>query len=74
MPPVGLQLVNIETLLTRLHESRTVSVYEAIERLVQAGESVGFDSKTLIRLLDQGKTFEELLELIETKMECLQAA
>ena len=74
MPPVRPQLVNIEILLTRLHESREVSVYEAIERLVQAGESVGFDASTLIRLLDQGRTFEELLELVESKMECLQAA
>jgi hypothetical protein len=41
---------------------------------VQAGESVGVDPGMLIRLLDQGKTFKELLELVEAKMECLQAA
>jgi hypothetical protein len=30
--------------------------------------------KALVRMLDQGMTFEELLELIESKMECLQKA
>ena len=62
----------IETFLDRLHEAREVSVYDSIERLVKAGEAVGLDAKTLIRMLDQGMTFQELLELIEAKMEYLQ--
>ena len=64
----------LEVFLTRLRESHELSVYEAIERLVQAGEAVGFDSDALLRMLDQGKTFGELLEIIESKMECLQRA
>jgi hypothetical protein len=71
----GTQTVNtFEVFLTRLRESHEVSVYEAIERLVQAGESVGLSENTLIRMLDRGMTFEQLLELIESKMECSQAA
>jgi hypothetical protein len=62
----------IETFLDRLHEAREVSVYGSIERLVQAGEAVGLDANTLMKMLDQGMTFQELLELIEAKMECLQ--
>jgi hypothetical protein len=42
--------------------------------LVRAGESVGRGASALIRLLDQGMTFEELLEHVESKMECLQKA
>ncbi len=62
----------IEVLVTRLHESHVVSVYEAIERLVQAGEAVGLDANQLLRMLDRGMSFEELLEFIEVQMECLQ--
>jgi len=69
--PAGTQPVNtFEAFLARLHESHEVSVYAAVERLVQAGETVGFDTNTLMRMLDQGMTFEELLQLIESKMEC----
>jgi hypothetical protein len=57
-----------EGFLTRLHESHELSVYEAIERLVQAGEAVGLDAAALLRLLDRGMTFEKLLEVIESKM------
>ena len=64
----------IEILLTRLHECREVAVYEAIERLVQAAEAVGFDAHDLVQMLDQGKTFEEVLEVIESKLELLQKA
>jgi hypothetical protein len=63
-----------EDLLTHFSESNEVSVYEAIERLVQAGETVGFDAHGLPEMLDHGMTFEELLELIESKMECLEKA
>jgi len=73
--PAGTQSVNtFEDFLTRLRESHEVSVYEAIERLVQAGEAVGFEAHALLRMLDRGMTFEEMLELIESKMECLQKA
>jgi len=73
--PAGTQLVNtFEAFLTRLRESHEVSVYEAIERLIQAGEAVGFEADTLIRMLDRGMSFEELLEVIESKMECSQKA
>ncbi len=73
--PVGTQSANtFEALLTRLRESHEVSVYEAIERLTHAGEAVGFDVHDLIGMLDRGMTFEELLELIESKMESSQTA
>jgi hypothetical protein len=73
--PVGIQSANtFEALLTRLRESHEVSVYEAIERFIYAGEAVGFDVHDLIGMLDRGMTFEELLELIESKMESSQTA
>ncbi len=62
----------LETFLARLHESHEVSAYEAIERLVQAGEAVGLDSNKLLRMLDQGMSFERLMEVIEARMACLQ--
>ncbi len=58
----------LETVLTRLGESHELSVYCAIERLVQAADAVEINAETLVRLLDQGMTFAELLELIESKM------
>jgi hypothetical protein len=63
-----------EAFLARLRESHDVSVYEAIERLTHAGEAVGFSAHDLIGMLDRGMTFEELLELIESKMESSQTA
>jgi len=63
-----------EVFLTRLRETHDVSVYEAIERLTRAGEAVGIDAHGLISMLDRGMTFEELLELIESKMESSQTA
>jgi hypothetical protein len=73
--PVGTQSANtFDPFLTRLRESHDVSVDEAIERLTHAGEAVGFDAHDLIGMLDRGLTFEELLELIESKMESSQAA
>jgi len=75
MMPARTQTVNIfEVFLTRLHEAHELPVYEAIERLVQSAGAAGFDTDTLLRMLDRGMTFEELLELIESKMECSQAA
>ena len=74
MPP-GVQTVpSLEVFVTRLHESHDVSVYGAIERLMQCGEAVGLDAPTMARMLDQGVTFEELLEYIESRMECPQRA
>lgn len=73
--PAGSQIVNtFDAFLIRLRESHEVSVYEAIERLTLAGKTVGFDENALLRMLDRGMTFEELLELIESKMERLQQA
>ncbi len=75
MVPDGTQSANNrQALLTRLRESREVSVYEAIERLTRAAEAVGFDAHALISMLDRGMTFEELLELIESKMESSDTA
>jgi len=71
----GTHAVNtLQVFVARLHECHELAVYEAIERLVRAGEAVGLDSDALLRMLDQGLTFEELLELIESKMERLQKA
>lgn len=64
----------LESILTRLHESHELSVYEGIERLVNAGEEVGVDARTMVRMLDQGMTLEELLERIESKMESVRKA
>jgi hypothetical protein len=41
---------------------------------MHAGEVVGFDAGTLIQMLDRGMTFEELFELIESRMESSQKA
>jgi hypothetical protein len=41
---------------------------------MQAGEAVGLDAATMVRMLDQGMTFEALLEFIESRMECSQKA
>jgi hypothetical protein len=71
----GTQSANtFQALLARLRESRDVSVYEAIERLTHAAEAVGFDVHDLIGMLDRGMTFEELLEVVESKMESSQTA
>lgn len=73
--PAGIEPANnVEILLIRLHECREVAVYEAIERLVQAARAVGLDAHALVQMLDQGKTFEGVLEVIESKLENLQKA
>ncbi len=64
----------LDVLLSRLQECHHVCVYAAIERLAQAGEAVGLDAHALVRMLDRGKTFEELLELVESEMERLRSA
>lgn len=74
MVPSRTQAVTtFEVFLTQLREAHELSVYEAIERLVQSAEAAGFDADTLLRLLARGMTFEQLLELIESKMKCSQA-
>ena len=64
----------VDVLVTRLQESHEVSVYDAIERLVKAGEAVGLDADGLVRMLDRGMRLEELLELIAAQMEGLRTA
>jgi hypothetical protein len=58
-----------------LGEAHNENVYGAIERLVQAGEQVGFSVHDLIRMLKGGMTLETLLDLIEVRMTgvCLHA-
>ena len=68
--PAGLQaLDSISVFVNRLHESHQVSVYGAVERLVQAGEAVGLDADALLWMLDQGTRLEDLLACIESRME-----
>jgi hypothetical protein len=74
VPAVDQTTHTLDVLLTRLHESHELSVYDAIERLVLVGEAVGFGADTLVRMLDRGMGLEELIELIESRMECLQRA
>jgi hypothetical protein len=58
-----------------LGEAHNENVYGAIERLVQAGEQVGFSVHDLIRMLKGGMSLEALLDLIEVRMTgtCLHA-
>jgi len=51
-----------------LGEAHNENVYCAIERLVQAGEQVGFTVHDLIRMLKGGMNLESLLDLIEVRM------
>ena len=57
-----------EVLISRLHESHAVSVYGAIERLVEAGQAVGLKVDDLVRMLDRGKTLQEVFDLVEHRM------
>ena len=54
----------LAVVLKRLNESHNVSAYEAVERLVRAGETAGFDIDTLLRMLDEGAALQKLLDLI----------
>jgi len=51
-----------------LGEAHNENVYCAIERLVQAGEQVGFTVHDLIRMLKGSMNLESLLDLIEVRM------
>ena len=65
----GSQIGNkVDVLVAHLHEAHDLSVYEAVERLVQTADAVGLDIDTLVRMLDQGVTFEEILESIEMRL------
>jgi hypothetical protein len=72
VPAVDQTIRILDVLVTRLHESHELSVYDSIERLVLAGEAVGFGADALVRMLDRGMGLEELLELIEERTQCLQ--
>jgi len=72
--PDARKALPFEAFLARLHESREMCVYEAIERLVSAGEQAGMGTDDLLRMLDRGMTFEELLERISAEMESARQA
>lgn len=56
------------------HESHDVSACEAAESLVHAVEAAGFDTDTLVAMLDQGIPLQKVLELIVSKAKCSQKA
>ena len=51
-----------------LGEAHEENVFGAIERLVAAGEQVGFSAHDLIRMLRGGMTLETVLDVIEVRM------
>jgi hypothetical protein len=57
----------LEVVLKRLGESHDVSAYEAVDRLVRAGQTAGFDIRTLLRMIDNGIALQELLDLIVSR-------
>lgn len=54
--------------MNALQEAHHESAYQAIERLVEAAEAVGFTAYDLIRMLNDGISLEALLDLIEVRM------
>jgi hypothetical protein len=64
-----------EDCFTTLGETHDESAYAAIERLVQAGEQVGFTAPDLVRMLKGGMSLESLFGMIEVRMggRCLHA-
>jgi len=58
----------LEECFDTLGEAHDESVYGAIERLVQAGEQVGFTVHDLIRMLNSGMTLESMFDVIEVRM------
>jgi hypothetical protein len=58
----------LEDCFDALSEVHDENVYSAIERLVQAGEQVGFSVHDLIRMLQGGITLESLFDVIEVRM------
>jgi len=59
---------SLDDCFDRLHEARDLCVYDAIERLVQAAEQVGFSVEDLIYMLDRGMSLSSLFDLIESRM------
>ena len=51
-----------------LGEAHHENVFGAIERLVAAGEQVGFSAHDLISMLKGGMTLETVLDIIEVRM------
>jgi len=64
----------VEDLLTSLHESHDLSAYQAVERLMQAGEAAEFDADSLLAMFDQGVALQELFDLIVSKTNGSQKA
>jgi len=58
----------VEECFNTLGEAHDENVYLAIERLVEAGEQVGFTVHDLIRMLNSGVTLESLFDMIEVRM------
>jgi len=58
----------LEECFDTLGEAHDENVYRAIERLVQAGEQVGFTVHDLIRMLNSGMTLESMFDVIEVRM------
>lgn len=59
---------SLEQCFDTLGEAHNEDVYHAIERLVQAGEQVGFTVHDLIRMINNGMTLESLFDVIEIRM------
>ena len=59
---------SLEQCFDALGEAHNEDVYYAIERLVQAGEQVGFTVHDLIRMINNGMTLESLFDVIEIRM------
>jgi hypothetical protein len=57
----------LEVVLKRLDESHDLSAYEAVDRLLHVGQATGFDTCTLLRMLDEGIALQTLLDLIVSK-------
>ena len=64
----GLGHTWFESCIATFGQAHDESVYGAIERLVEAGEQVGFTVHDLIRMLNGGMTLETLLDVIEVRM------
>ena len=57
----------VEAVLNVLHETHDISAYEAVERLVYAAETAGFNADALLAMIDRGAAFEKVLDLIVSK-------
>jgi hypothetical protein len=64
----------MEVVLRGLHESHDVAAYEAVERLLYTAEDAGVDTQALLRMLDQGIAFQNVLDLIISKAKSSQKA